>query len=193
MGDDQISGGAGNDIVDGGLGADKVGGGRGRDLVRGAQGDDFINGRGGRDEVRGGLGTDSLRGGSGVDTLYGGRGNDVLRGGGGNDNLVGDVGNDTLIGGAGADRFVYRQIDERTDVIRDFGTGADRIDVSAIFDDPAFSSGNPLTNLRVRRISGGSSVVQIDANGNQRGRDWQDLAILDGVRPRTVPDSVFIV
>ena len=193
VGDDQISGGAGNDTVDGGLGADKVGGGRGRDLVRGAQGNDRVNGRGGNDEVRGGLGNDILRGGSGVDTLYGGRGNDVLRGGGGNDRLVGDLGNDTLIGGAGADLFVYRQIDERTDVINDFGTGSDRIDVSAIFDDPTFTGGNPLNNLRVRRVSGGSSVVQIDANGNQQGRDWQDLVILAGVRPPAVPDSVFLV
>ena len=148
---------------------------------------------GGNDEVRVGLGNDILRGGSGVDTLYGGRGNDVLRGGGGNDRLVGDLGNDTLIGGAGADIFVYRQIDERTDVINDFGTGSDRIDVSAIFDDPAFTGGDPLNNLRVRRVSGGSSVVQIDANGNQQGRDWQDLVILAGVRPPAVPDSVFLV
>ncbi|MEM7769935.1 MAG: DUF4347 domain-containing protein [Cyanobacteria bacterium P01_A01_bin.37] len=193
LGNDTISGGGGQDEVNGGFGNDRVFGGAGADVVRGNQNDDRINGRQGQDTVRGGLGDDIVRGGGGNDLLFGGRGNDVLRGGNGSDTLVGGVGNDTLFGGVGADIFVYQGIRDQTDTIQDFGTGADRIDVSAILSAPAFSGGNPFSNIRIRNVAGGSSVVQIDANGNQPGRDFQDIAILIGVSPADVPNSVFIV
>lgn len=61
---------------------------------------------------------------------------DRLVGNGGADELIGLSGADDLAGGAGADTFVYRSVDESTearrDVIRDFGNGADLIDLERI-------------------------------------------------------------
>lgn len=62
--------------------------------------------------------------------LTGNAGNDVLRGGGGDDTLIGGAGADTLTGGAGADLFVATHAFS-TDVITDFESGTDRIDLSA--------------------------------------------------------------
>ena len=60
-------------------------------------------------------------------TLHGAGGNDILVGGQGNDVLIGGSGADTLTGGLGADLFVYNNFDEGGDVIVDFVTGVDRI------------------------------------------------------------------
>lgn len=86
--------------------------------------------------LRGGAGDDALNGGAGNDTLNGGVGDDVLRGG---------AGKDYLWGGAGSDRFVYNSVSESTannrDIIYDFQSGADKIDLRAI-DAASTLSGN---------------------------------------------------
>lgn len=91
-----------------------------------------------------------LTGSAGDDDLSGGRGNDVLIGGGGADLLRGDSGADRLTGGGGADRFVYWLVSDSRDgglapdgpkilidVITDFTTGEDRIDLFDIDANPA--------------------------------------------------------
>ncbi|MEP4206950.1 MAG: calcium-binding protein, partial [Marinobacter alexandrii] len=65
------------------------------------------------------------------DLLVGGIGNNVLRGMDGDDILMDGYGDDTLWGGAGADTFVLER-DGRSDEIRDFEPGQDRIDLSAV-------------------------------------------------------------
>jgi Ca2+-binding RTX toxin-like protein len=60
-----------------------------------------------------------------------------LTGGDGDDVLNGGAGTDILVGGAGADRFVFRSatqagIGTARDVIEDFESGVDMIDLSAI-------------------------------------------------------------
>lgn len=111
------------------------------------EGDDFIllQGREGRtldllggDDIASGTASrDQLNGGDGNDMLAGMAGRDVLRGGAGRDSLWGGAGTDRLIGGAGADTFVFEAGDsapgDARDVIVDFGRGADRIDLSALF------------------------------------------------------------
>ncbi len=57
-------------------------------------------------------------------------GDDLVDGLGGNDTLNGDAGNDTLTGGAGNDVFVAG-VGEGADVITDFTSGEDVIDLSA--------------------------------------------------------------
>jgi Ca2+-binding RTX toxin-like protein len=68
--------------------------------------------------------------------LFGGGGHDTLFGGDGNDTLLGGGGADGLTGGTGADTFRYDSTADSNaglwDVIGDFQTGVDKIDLSRI-------------------------------------------------------------
>lgn len=82
----------------------------------------------------------SITGGDGNDNITGGAKGDVLVGGAGNDTLTGGVGADTLTGGAGNDTFVIGanggtadttfSSSTVTDVITDFESGKDRLQLS---------------------------------------------------------------
>jgi Ca2+-binding RTX toxin-like protein len=99
-----------------------------------------INGTGNasNNTITGNTAANTLNGGSGADTMYGGAGTDKLIGGTGKDQLSGDGGNDT---------FVFNNVVESaitattTDVITDFVSGRDKIDLSSI-DAFATSSAN---------------------------------------------------
>ncbi|MFZ2724909.1 MAG: M10 family metallopeptidase C-terminal domain-containing protein, partial [Methylococcaceae bacterium] len=101
--------------IDGGLGNDKITGGT-----------DSIG-----DSLAGGIGNDTITGGISNDTISGGTGNDNLAGGVGNDTLVSDSGTDSLSGGTGNDRFTFLTV-TTGNVITDFVSGVDKINVSAI-------------------------------------------------------------
>jgi Ca2+-binding RTX toxin-like protein len=76
----------------------------------------------------------TIYGSSGADTLTGGSGNDVIAGYGGADIIRGGVGADILYGGTGADTFIYATGDSTSskwDLISDFATGQDKLDISA--------------------------------------------------------------
>ena len=87
------------------------------------------------------IGTDAnevIRGGSGADTLSG------L---GGHDQLFGGTGPDKLLGGDGADRFVFSGVAEtgkgaKADVILDFQSGMDHIDLRGFFAGGDFIGGH---------------------------------------------------
>ncbi|MEM9269909.1 MAG: M10 family metallopeptidase C-terminal domain-containing protein, partial [Pseudomonadota bacterium] len=81
--------------------------------------------------IEGGAVQDVLTGTAGDDVLWGYGKSDTLFGEGGNDRLVDGRGRDTLYGGAGADIFEFVK-DGRTDWIKDFQLGLDRIDLSGI-------------------------------------------------------------
>lgn len=89
---------------------------------------------------KGNPGDDTLPGGWGNDLLLGQAGNDVISGGAGADVLVGGLGADQLTGGSGADIFRYQTVEDSyrsdssraVDLIKDFSTHQDRIDVSAL-------------------------------------------------------------
>jgi serralysin len=119
-------------------GADEYDGSRGE--IRGT-----VFGYGGADRFLGGKFGDSFDGGADSDTLDGGGGTDWLSGGDGNDTIIGGAGIDRLSGGLGSDLFVYKSIadsrsyllledgtKEMPDIIRDFQSGLDKIDLSAI-------------------------------------------------------------
>ena len=97
------------------------------------------------DSLNGGNSADKVLGGSGDDLLRGGRGNDTVEGGAGSDTLWGGKGRDTLAGGAGADSFSFVSTNDSgagaRDVIIDFISGRDVIDVSAI-DANTLAAGN---------------------------------------------------
>ena len=89
---------------------------------------DVIRGNGVANKLEGGDGEDVLKGLNGNDTLLGGNGADTLFGGLNTDILDGGAGNDILRGGIGIDRFVF-DTDCDEDIIRDFVTGVDKIDL----------------------------------------------------------------
>lgn len=94
--------------------------------------------------------------------LTGLAGNDVLRGGGGDDTLIGGAGADTLTGGAGADLFVATHAFS-TDVITDFESGVDQIDLSAF--DFTFVGENAFSNT-AGELRFADGQLQGDLNGD---------------------------
>ncbi|WP_342640293.1 Ig-like domain-containing protein [Rhodoligotrophos ferricapiens] len=130
-GDDRITGGLRADQLDGGEGDDQIRGSIGNDILKGDAGDDELDGGIGNDKLIGGEGDDVLKGGLGHDELDGGAGDDQLSGSIGNDILKGGEGNDVMSGGLGADTFVFAE-NAGSDIITDFGLGADVIDLAAL-------------------------------------------------------------
>jgi Ca2+-binding RTX toxin-like protein len=103
-------------------------GSAGADVFEGTSHDDILEGAGERDW---------LAGAKGADTVSGGDGADWLKGGGGRDVITGSEGADKLWGQAGADRFVFAEAGHigevgAGDVIKDFRSGADRIDLAGL-------------------------------------------------------------
>ena len=92
----------------------------------------------------GGSGNDTLLASDSGSTLKGGGGNDTLIGGAGADTLVGGAGVDSLTGGAGADIFAFATGDSSAssgqhDLITDFLSGTDKIDLTGIDADTSTS------------------------------------------------------
>lgn len=103
-------------------------------------------------------------GGSGNDLLMGNAAANNLKGGAGNDIIYGGGGADTLTGGAGADIFVFAAASDSNraaqDIILDFVSGQDKIDVSAI---------SSLTSLQfVNSFSGhaGEAILSYNQTSN---------------------------
>ncbi|MCW1918923.1 M10 family metallopeptidase C-terminal domain-containing protein [Rhodobacter sp. KR11] len=98
-------------------------------------GNDTVIGSADDNAISGGAGNDSLSGAGGADDLLGGSGRDTLQGGEGDDHITGGLSADQLSGGAGSDVFVFGQKDSlrtSSDLVLDFASGQDRIDLSAI-------------------------------------------------------------
>ncbi|MFB9984725.1 M10 family metallopeptidase C-terminal domain-containing protein, partial [Mesorhizobium kowhaii] len=133
-----------------------------------------------------GSGSDTL---SGFENLIGSAFGDTLTGNGSNNNISGLAGNDAINGGAGADiliggigndRFVFNAVADSNpsswDTLNDFQHGADSIDVSAIDanssvgGNQAFAFGGQNSSIVAHALtwfeSGGNTVVQADANGD---------------------------
>ncbi|NEO77733.1 endonuclease/exonuclease/phosphatase family protein [Moorena sp. SIO4G3] len=162
-GNDTLFGGFSNDTLLGGNGNDSLDGGAGTDSLEGNNGDDTLFGGFGNDTLLGGNDNDSLDGGAGTDSLEGNNGDDTLIGGFGNDTLIGGSGEDLLTGGLGNDIFVYEGVMVGTDIITDFNTNRDLIDLSQI-----------ISSFEELDITQNSVGAVISING-------QSLAILEDV------------
>ena len=83
-----------------------------------------------------GSGNDTVKGNGGDDTIYGGSGNDTINGNNDNDTIIGGFGADNLTGSHGNDRFVYLSVADSNaslfDIITDFASGSDKIDLTAL-------------------------------------------------------------
>ena len=112
----------------------------------------------------------------------------MLYGGGGNDRLVGDAGRDFLSGGAGADTFAFSAaahtpVGAGRDIIRDFVSGVDHIDLSAMDADftrpgnQAFQYGYYSFSGTAGELIAYNNLVQGDLNGD-RIADFQ-VAVAD--------------
>jgi predicted extracellular nuclease len=154
-------------------------GGNGKDTLNGNGGNDFLNGGNGKDVLFGNRGNDTLLGGNGNDILWGGVGADSLKGGHGSDILVGGLGNDILTGGNSGDRFVYDSVAEGADVITDFTTTQDTLDLRGVFGNLGITSVTP--DFLQFTQSGGNTLVQIDQNGVTGGANFSPLVTLNGV------------
>jgi serralysin len=83
------------------------------------------------DNVKGTNQSDTIVGDRQNNVLFGNGGNDTLSGKSGNDTLAGGLGTDTLTGGLGADKFVFTNVLEGVDIIKDFkAVEGDKIQVS---------------------------------------------------------------
>lgn len=97
--------------------------------------------------------------------LDGDRGNDSLRGGNGDDTLIGGTGRDTLSGGSGADVFVFASAADSgvttatRDVIEDFSSGTDRIDLTGF--------GPGIGFVGTASFSGGGAELRFDLGARQ--------------------------
>jgi VCBS repeat-containing protein len=101
------------------------------------EGDIALGGHGDLYWARGsGVATGTVTGGAGQDILVGASAADRLSGGEGNDWIAGGGGGDVLSGGNGSDTFAYRAFSDSStaarDVIDDFVSGLDRIDIGAL-------------------------------------------------------------
>ena len=104
---------------------------------------------------------DSFFGGQGTDFMYGGDGSDRLYGSSGRDQLTGGTGQDWLTGGSGNDTFFYNSAadagrPESSDVITDFRSGGDHLDVHAFMAGGHFVGSGPL-------VAGGGAQISYDA------------------------------
>ncbi|MFN3209239.1 MAG: calcium-binding protein [Roseovarius sp.] len=154
-GDDTLDGGMGGDAIDGGAGRDTVSYESATRSVRvdlqnpalmfnDAVGDTFTDVEvfrtgGTIDQLRGDAQSNEFHTGGLSDRLYGRAGDDLLFGEGGADAFYGGLGADTMTAGDDAgrgDRFIYFNIAEsgvgagNRDVITDFVSGEDRIEIS---------------------------------------------------------------
>jgi Ca2+-binding RTX toxin-like protein len=218
-GNDWLYGGLGNDIIDGGSGTDAVFGGEGSDIITGGTEGDSLDGEAGADIIYGGTGNDWLYGGTGDDqligeedddVLFGGADNDwlagsagadTLDGGDGDDELIGGLGVDVLYGGTGADKFTWLLADEGGDVVRDFVSGTDTINLYTFgFTGPegqlsatAFASGDGLP------ADLGSANYYFDLTGrglwyDATGGASDDIRIIAGFETGTVDyTDIFLV
>lgn len=107
------------------------------DTLEGTDGDDVLDGGLGNDLLRGNDGNDRLIGGAGRDIMFGLNGNDTLLGNQGDDVFWSGPGNDRLRGGEGNDLFRLVSPEEGPDIITDFQSGADLIQVTL----PRFQGG----------------------------------------------------
>ena len=171
-GDDELFADNDGDRIDGGGGTDKLHGGEGSDILIGGTGNDFLDGNAGHDWLEGGEGDDELDGGAGDDVLSGGAGNDTLKGSAGDDILAGHegsdrldggTGDDSLDGGSGADVFVFAH-GHGNDVIYDFTSGSDRIDLTAFsefrdFEDLTITSDDSGVTIDLTTYGGGTILL----------------------------------
>ena len=152
-GKDTVTVGDGNNWIDTGEGDDTVTTGNGNNTVYGGTGKDTITTGSGNDKIYAGADNDTVVTGGGNDTVYFGNGVDNVDAGTGADTVyaTSDVGNDTAgdtidLGNDGdKDTVVYASRDNSSyapqarDTVKNFESGEDKIDLSALATEANFA------------------------------------------------------
>ncbi len=143
---------------------------------------------------------------AGNDTLSGAGGADFLFGGAGNDRLIGGAAKDALYGQAGADTFVLQPLQADYDIIGDFVSADDQLEVSkSLFADASLNTSG-LTGLQFivnnngLASNGGDATTRFvynstngylyyDADGSLAGAR-SVIAVLTGSRPLQLSTSI---
>ncbi|MBO4400646.1 MAG: hypothetical protein J5809_02240 [Selenomonadaceae bacterium] len=112
--------------------------------------------------INGNAKANTILGGAKADYISGAGGKDIISGGDGNDTLAGGAGNDTLTGGDGANVFVYGN-GEGNDVITDYNSGVDKIQLTS-------------GTISGASVSGSNIVLKV-GNGSITVRDGKDKKI----------------
>ena len=138
--DDILEGNGGTNVLNGGLGVDTLSYEHALAAVKvslalttaqatGGAGSDRITGF---ENLSGSAFNDTLTGSVGGNVLSGLAGNDTLNGGAGADTLIGGLGNDILTGGIDSDTFDFSFITDGADVVTDFATGIDHVNLASL-------------------------------------------------------------
>lgn len=118
----------------------------------------------------------------GSDLLNGGDGNDILFGQGGNDRLIGGQGDDLLIGGSGQDVFSWNAGDQGHDRILDFTLGGPEGDALNLHDLLGSEESGVLADyLNFSVLGSGSSVSTLISISADAGGPPSQMIELSGV------------
>ncbi len=161
------------------------------------------NGLGNR--ITGNSGDNLIYGLGGNDILLGDLGNDSLYGGDGSDDLLGGLGADILVGGSGQDIFRYAAsdqsgiTDDTMDIILDFVSRQDRLDLSGIDANTARSGDQAFSRIILGSSSTFTSAGQLRFDstegilyGNTDNDAQAEFAVhLQGVSTLRATDIVF--
>jgi Ca2+-binding RTX toxin-like protein len=134
----------------------------------------------------GGTGSPGGPGGGSGQVLTSDQYGDSLVGGTGNDTLNAGQGPDMLTGGGGGDAFVYAKLPWNAGHATDFAVGADRLDLSALFQASGYTGANPIADgyVKLEGDGAGGTKVFYDTDGPASGNTIQFLiTTLDGVSP----------
>ena len=120
--------------------------------------------------------SEEITGNRAANQLLGLGGSDTLAGAGGRDGIMGGLDADLLAGGSGADLFVYASRKESRpgapDVIADFGTGSDRIDLGDVVKGRLkFVGEGPYTAVRQVAVTEVDEGVFVRVNLDRDGAD----------------------
>ena len=139
--------------------------------MKSGSGEDRLIGADYRDTLSAGGGNDIVSGGDNADTLDGGRGSDVLTGG---------LGRDDLTGGAGRDVFDYNDVADssarRPDMIHDFLSGTDKLDLSDIDANGALPGDTSFTYIGNQAFHGVAGELRSDFATVQGDTDGDGVA-----------------
>jgi serralysin len=119
-------------------------------------------------------------GGGGDDSLAGNNAGNLLRGNGGNDTILGGKGADRIEGGAGGDVFAFARPGDSMDytyrsdgkklspdILADFVSGADRIDLSAIDANAGTAGDDAFAWIGAGAFTGAAGQLRAEAIGDQ--------------------------
>ncbi len=117
-------------------------------------------------------------------TIPGTPSSETLTGTSGDDVIAGYKGQDTLTGGDGNDTFFFNETSDGVDVITDFTSGSDEIDLSQILaNETTYTAGNPFDQgyAIVTDYPLGGAMVQIDFDGTGGSDLVKSVVLIDNL------------